>query len=109
MVIPALRLDLHVLTQHIEAHALRLLNIIAQRVVRRRAVQPIWPPPLVQEPDLEIWLVVQEQPIDAGAVAGDGDLTHANVALDLVTVTKRNLKVVEKRLRRGPESGVGDR
>ena len=105
-VVPARRLHLHVLARQVEAHRLRRLDVVAQRLVRRRRVEPVRPPALVQRPVLEQRAVVQEQPVDAGLVFPHLDLAQPRVALHHV-VAEPHLEVIEvrrvgrPRLRRG--------
>ena len=74
---------------------------------------PIRPEPLVQRAELEIGLVVQHQAGEAFLVLAQGDLAHAEIALDLVHAAVAQLEadhqVVEVRVLRRPEPGVLDR
>src|SRR6266851_1000631 len=77
VVVPARRLDLHMLANQVEPKALRGFDVRAERGVRRRGVQTVRPPALIERTVLEQRPSVQEQPLDAARIRLHGDLAHA--------------------------------
>ena len=84
MIVPAGRLYLHVLADHVEAPRFRLHDIIQQRLVRGSRVKPVGPPALIQRAVLEQVLVVQAHTHDAVGVTLGGYLTEGGVRFHLV-------------------------
>ena len=84
MVVPTGGLHLHVLADHIKAQGLGDLDIVGQCLVRRRGVQAVGPPSLVEGAELEQDFVVQQQLRTAVRILADRNLPHAEVARDLV-------------------------
>ena len=73
VIIPAHRLDLDVLAEHVEAHVLHELDIEHHRVVARRGVEPVGEVPLVKNAVLEIRPAVEKQPGNAVFVFPNAD------------------------------------
>ena len=110
VVIPAVRLNLDVLPEHIEAEALHCFNIVNHCLVARCGKTAVAPIALVKKSFLEIRLVVEEQPCVA-VMLTDAELSHAKVALDRIkriAVFEREHKVIKERLLRRPELCVFD-
>ena len=84
MVVPAQRLDLDMLAQHIEAHRLGGADIVDKRLIRRCGIESVRPVALIKQTVLEVWLVIQEQPRHSVFVLCDGYLAHRKVAEHLV-------------------------
>ena len=108
-VIPPVWLDLDVLADHVEPHVPGDLNIVLHRLIRRRSVQPVGPPALIERAEMEQGLVVEEHDLAVGAVA-EADLAHSEVALELVerliVLVESQLQIVQKRLIGRPKFGV---
>ena len=60
------------LADHIESQLLGGLNVIKQRLVRRRRVEPVRPPPLIKRAQGKVILVIELQPHNAMGVPGGG-------------------------------------
>ena len=101
VVIPAVALDLDVLAQHVEAHVLGQLDVIDERVVARRGVEPVRPVPLIEQPVVKIRLAVEKQAAHAVLVRLDAAFAHGKVAVDRVAA-ERHAEGVERRLLRRP-------
>ena len=112
-VIPAVRLDLDVLPRGVEAQLLGHLDVVAEGLVGRGRVDPVRPVALIQRADLEHRLAVEHQADVALRVLAQGDLPHAEIAADgidrLAGLAERHLQVVQERLVRRPELGLGNR
>ena len=97
-VVEPVGLDLDVLPEHVHAQGLDRLDVVAQGRVGRGRVEPVRPPALVERPELEERLVVQEEPVESLPVLADGDLAHPGVARDLVqdpaVLPERGLDVI---------------
>ena len=101
VVIPAVALDLDVLAQHVEAHILGQLDVVDERVVARRGVEPVRPVALIEQPVVKIRLAVEKQAAHAVLVRLDAALAHGKVAVDRVAA-ERHAEGVERRLLRRP-------
>ena len=108
MVVPAGRLDFHMLPDDVEAQLLRMPDIELQRVVGRRGVEAVGPPALIEKAELEKRLAVQKEPIDAGAVAAHRDAAHAEIAVDLI-VAGADAECIQKRIGRRPRARIRER
>ena len=106
--IPALRLDLHVLADQVEAEPSQREEVEAARVLGRGGIQPVGPPPLVEGAELEQRSVVEEQAVDARTVPGDGDLPHPEIAADGVAARHTHAHSIEEGIARRPEPRMGD-
>ena len=73
VIIPAQRLDLDVLAEHIEAHVLHELDIENHGVVARRSVESVREVPLIEHAVLEIRSAVEQQPGNAVFVFPNAD------------------------------------
>ena len=80
VVIPAGRLDLHVLADHVEAELLGHFEVVLQRLVGRRGVESVGPEALIERAILKQRLVVEHHPRDAGLVLAERDFAHGEVA-----------------------------
>ena len=100
VVIPPQRLDLDVLAQHVEAQLLHGADVTDHGLVRWRGVQSVGPVPLIQQPRLEIRLVVQGQHLPP-LMLHEGEFPHAEIAGDTV-LSQRDVHVVQKRVLRRP-------
>ena len=85
MVIPARRLNLDMLAQHIEAETLCHLNIINHRLVRGRREQALTPIALVEQAALEIGLIIEHQARDSLPVPADAAFAHADIGAHRVS------------------------
>ncbi len=77
------------LAGHVEAELARDLDIGPERFVGGRRIKSVRPKALVQRPDHEQRLVVEEDAGDALVVFRHGNLAHAKVAFDRVDVFTR--------------------
>jgi hypothetical protein len=77
--VPAIRFHFDVLARHVEAEPLRDVDVVSQRRIGRRGVQPVWPPALVERPNLKQRLVVQAQPRRAISAFAKRRLPHAEI------------------------------
>ncbi len=107
--VEAVGLDLDVLAEHVQAQALDGLEVVPQGRVGRGRVEAVGPPALVEGPELEEGLAVEEEAIEPVAVLGDGDLPQPGVARDGVDLPalpgQGDLDVEEGRIVRGPQRG----
>ena len=101
VIVPAVALDLDVLAQHVEAHVLGQLDVIDERVVARRGVEPVRPVALIEQAVVKIRLAVEKQAAHAVLVCLDAALAHGKVAVDRV-VPERHAEGVERRVLRRP-------
>ena len=109
VIVPAQRLDLYVLAQHVKAHVLGRLNVENERLVARCGVHAVGPIALIEQTVVEIRLSVQKQTLYALVVLFHGELAHGKVAFDPV-LTVDDRKVVKLRVLRRPclKVGYGD-
>src|SRR5713226_2621501 len=68
VVVPARGLDLHVLANQVEPEAFRGCDVRAERGVRRRGVQTVRPPALIERTVFEQRSPVQKESLDAGGI-----------------------------------------
>ena len=101
VVIPAQRLHLDVLSQHIVAHGFGHADIIGKRLVGGSGVQPVGPVALIQQAVVEEGLVVEKQPLYALFVLLHGEFAHGKIALDQI-LPAAHRKAVELGMVRGP-------
>ena len=101
MVVPAQRLDLDMLAQHIEAHRLGGADIVDKRLVRRRGIEPVRPVALIEQTVLEVRLVIQKQARHSVFILCDGYLAHGKIAEHLV-LAAAYAEAVELRVLRAP-------
>ena len=79
-VIPALRLDLDVLTGAVETEPQRFRDVEAQCLIRGCGVNSVGPESLIQWADLEHCLAIEHYPGDAVFVLAQRDFPHSEVA-----------------------------
>ena len=107
VVVPARRLDLHVLADHVVTQLLGLQNVEQQRFVGRCGEKSVGPPALVERAEVEERFVVERHAEDAALVALGSDLAHGGVRIDLVdgfpALPERHFHVVEERRVGAPE------
>ena len=101
VIVPAVALDLDVLAQHVEAHVLGQLDVIDERVVARRGVEPVRPVALIEQAVVKIRLAIEKQAAHAVRIRLDAALAHGKVAVDRV-VPERHAEGVERRVLRRP-------
>ena len=68
------------LAQHIAAEFLQYLDVVAQRSIRRRRVQPIRPPALVKRAELKQRFIIQKYPRNTIFVFAQRDFPHTEIA-----------------------------
>ena len=111
-VIQPVGLHLDMLAQHVAADPLERLQVVAQRLVGRRGVKSVGPPPLVEWSVLEDEPVVEHQPHRARAVLAERDFSHPEVTRDLVdhfvAPLQDHLQIVEERISRRPQLRAAD-
>ncbi len=111
-VVPAVRLDLDVLADGVEAEALVLIEVEAERRVGRRCVQSVRPEALVEGGQVEQDLPVQRHPKLAVGPFLQSDRAHPGVRTDLVyhfaAVEQLDLEVVQERIVGRPGLRVRD-
>ena len=107
VVVPACRLHFHVLANHVKAPVLGLLHIIDQCLVSGSGIETVGPIALVKESEVEHVAVVQLHTPFTVVQLVHGNLAHGGVALYAVTTCQRHLKVVEPRVGRTPQLGIG--
>src|SRR2546421_56992 len=83
-VIPALRLDLHVLAGHIEAKLFRCLDVEAKRLIGRRGVETIGPEALIERAGHEDRLAVEKDAVDSLLIFLEGDSALPEIARQLI-------------------------
>lgn len=108
---PPLRLDLDVLADHVEAQVLVLLQVVPEGRVGGSGVEAVRPVALVQGAALE-----DERPVEHGALDTvhvlHRDRPHPRVRADPVgarTAGELGRDVVQERVLRRPQAGVGHR
>ena len=79
MIIPPVRLNLGMLTQHIEAKGFHLKDVVHHRLIRWRGIQAIRIIPLIKHTVMVIRHSVQKQPDDPFGIFLDGYLSHGEV------------------------------
>ena len=84
MEIPAVRLDLHVLANHVETVFLGTLYVEAESLVARSSVEAIRPPALVEGTELEQSFAIQGHAFVPIIIPHHGNLAESSVGLDLV-------------------------
>src|ERR1051326_1377545 len=113
IVVPPRRFDLDVLANHVEAERFHHLDVMTERVVRRRGVEAVGPPPLVEWTQHERRLSVQPNAHKASRIGATTDRSHAEVARyridDVTALAQRDLEVIQKRIVRTPRVGVRNR
>ena len=102
MVVPAHRLDLDVLAQHIKACFFCQINVIDKCLVAGGGHQPVRPVALIQQSVKKIRCVVQAEPESAVFVGLDREAAQCKVAVNPVVV-RNDGKAVEIGLLRCPE------
>ncbi len=104
MVIPAIRLHLDVLADHIKSHCFCLFDVESESLIGGRGIQAIWPPALIQRSILKQKLIVQHHPLNAFVIRLHRDLSHGEITADLIDDLALShhgdLQVVEKRILR---------
>ena len=109
-IIPALRLDLHMLSEGVESQLLCPLDIKPQRLVGRGQIDTVRPVSLIQSPRQHDRLAIEHQPGVSIGVMADSHTSHAEIAIDGIQffsglVFKRYRQVIEERLVRRPRFG----
>ena len=104
VVVPAQRLHLDVLAQHIKAQPLHFSNVMDQRLIAGGGVVAVAPVALVQQSVLEIGLSIQQQPRQPLFVLPNAEGPHPEVAFHPVAARQDDGNIVEERLLRAPQA-----
>ena len=88
VVIPAQRLQLDVLAQHIEAHPLHRLDVVDHGLIGGRCEHAVRPVALIQHAGMEVRRVVELQARHALTVHAHGELAHGKIAFHAVLPRK---------------------
>ena len=86
VVVPACRLKLDVLADHVEAHLLGLDDVPLKSLVGRCRIKTVRPPALVERTEVEQRLVVQGHPLVMvrSVILHYRDLAHGSIAVNTV-------------------------
>ena len=95
MIIPAKRLELDVLSYHIEAHILEHCKLVNDSLVARMCEKSITPIALIEKTVKEIRLAVEKQTRDAVLALSNSKGTNAKIRLYLISAIRAYLKIIE--------------
>ena len=106
VVVPAQRLHLDVLAQHIKAQPLHFGDIVDHRFIAGGGVKTVAPVALIQQTVVEIRLTVEEQAGNPVFIRPDAEGAHPEVALHRIAAGQGNGDVVKKRILRTPGAQI---
>ena len=95
VIIPTKRLELDMLSYHIEAHILEHLQLIKYCLVTRVSKQAVAPISLIQKAVEEVRLSVEKQAGNSVLILTDSKRTNAKVRSDLITAVRRYLEIIQ--------------
>ena len=84
VIVPPLRFNLQMLSEHIESQIFHCLNIVDHRLITRRCIQPLRPISLIQYPFLKIRLVIQKYSWNSFRISCHTNLSHGSVASHMI-------------------------
>ena len=103
MVVPAQRLHLDVLSQHIKAQPFHFGDVMDHRFIGGSGVIAVAPVALIQKTVVEIGTAVQQQAGQSLLVPPDAEGTHPEVAFHPVAAWQDDGNIVKERVLRAPQ------